>query len=181
MKKIIGLVGRQGSGKGTIAKLLQKEYGAKLFRFSAILGDVLSRIAVEKTRENLIALSEALRKTFGEDVLAYAIERDAATSDADVVVIDGIRRVEDIAALEPLPQFKLIFVDAPAKLRYERMRGRGEKPGEREMTWDTFLHDEHAGPELTIDDVAKRAAHRIDNSGTEEELEAKIREILRNI
>jgi dephospho-CoA kinase len=149
-RHIIGLVGRQGSGKGTAAKILAEKYGAQLFRFSAILGDVLDRVAVERTRDNMIKISEALRATFGEDVLAYAIEKDAINSTSDIVVIDGIRRIEDIAALEPLPQFKLVEISAPAKVRYDRMTHRGEKSGENEMTWDEFAEQEQAPTELSI-------------------------------
>lgn len=182
MKRIIGLVGKQGSGKGTVANILQEKYGAKLFRFSAILGDVLDRIAVEKTRDNLIALSEALRKTFGEDVLAYAIERDAATSDADLVVVDGIRRVEDLAALEPLPQFRLVKVEAPIKTRFQRSKARGEKTGESDMSWEEFLKVENEAPtEVTIPSVEARAGVAIENDGTREELETKVRDLMEKL
>jgi dephospho-CoA kinase len=173
-RHIIGLVGRQGSGKGTAAKILAEKYGAELFRFSAILGDMLNRIAVEKTRDNMIKLSECLRNAFGEDVLAYAIEKDAVDSTADIVVIDGIRRIEDIAALEPLPNFRLIEVSAPAKTRYDRMTHRGEKSGENNMTWEEFAEQEQAPTELSIPSVAARAWKAIDNAETEKELEAKI-------
>ncbi|MBP9869558.1 AAA family ATPase [Patescibacteria group bacterium] len=173
-RHIIGLVGRQGSGKGTAAKILAEKYGAQLFRFSAILGDVLDRVAVERTRDNMIKISEALRATFGEDVLAYAIEKDAINSTSDIVVIDGIRRIEDIAALEPLPQFKLVEISAPAKVRYDRMTHRGEKSGENEMTWDEFAEQEQAPTELSIPSVAARAWKAIDNDGSAEELTVKI-------
>lgn len=173
-KLIIGLVGRQGSGKGMAAAYLQEKYHAELFRFSAILGAILDRLAVEKTRENLIALSVTLRKQFGEDVLAYAMEKEALNAKSDIVVIDGIRRIEDLAALEPLPQFKLIEISAPAKVRYERMTHRGEKSGETTMTYEEFSAQEQAPTEITIPSVAARAWKAINNGGTAEELKGKI-------
>lgn len=180
-KLIIGLVGRQGSGKGTAAKILQEKYQAELFRFSSILGTVLDRLAIDKTRDNLIQLSEGLRKGFGEDVLAYAIEQDALNAKSDIVVIDGIRRIEDIAALEPLPHFKLVEIAAPAKVRYDRMTHRGEKSGENEMSYDEFAELEQAPTEVTIPSVAARAWKAIDNGGTAEELEAKIDAMMHDI
>lgn len=178
---IIGLVGRQGSGKGAAANILQEKYGAKLYRFSAVLGDVLDRIAIDRTRDNLIKLSEALRKTFGEDVLAYAVEREAATSDADIVVVDGIRRIEDIIALEPLPQFKLVEIAAPAKTRFERMKGRGEKEGENRMTLEEFATQEQAPTEATIPLVAARAWKAVDNGDTREDLEHQIDAMMKEL
>ena len=47
-KIIIGLVGQAGCGKGTLADMLQKDYGASYFRFSAILSAILDRLALEK-------------------------------------------------------------------------------------------------------------------------------------
>lgn len=179
---IIGLVGRQGSGKGTVAKILQEKHGAVLFRFSAILGDILDRVAIEKTRENLIKISEALRDKFGEDVLAYAIEKDAATTEADLVVIDGIRRPEDITALEPLQQFVLVHVDAPAELRYQRILGRSEKPGESTVSYEDFLKVENTAPtEITIPSVEARANVTIDNSGTYAELVSRVDTLVANL
>lgn len=180
-KLIIGLVGRQGSGKGTAAKILQEKFGAELYRFSAILGAVLDRLAIDKSRDNLITLSTVLRQGFGEDVLAYAIEQEALNAKSDIVVIDGIRRIEDLAALEPLPQFKLVEIAAPAKVRYDRMTHRGEKSGESEMTYEQFTEQEQAPTEITIPSVAARAWKAIDNSGSAQELETKIDEMMRDI
>ena len=181
-KHIIGLVGRQGSGKGTVAKILQEKYGAVLFRFSAVLGDILDRVAVERTRENLIKISIALRQQFGEDVLAYAIEKDAATSDADIVVIDGIRRLEDIVALEPLEQFTLVSIEAPAETRHHRISQRSEKPGESSVSFEDFLKVENTAPtEITIPFVEERASITINNTGSLENLEDQISTLMTSL
>ena len=173
-KLIIGLVGQQGCGKGTVSKILQEKYGAELFRFSAILNDILGRLSLPQDRNHFIKLSEALRETFGEDVLAYAIERDAVNSKSDIIVIDGIRRPEDIVALEPLPQFKLIEIAAKPEIRFARMQGRGEKHGETERSYEEFLAEEQRSTEVTIPLVAKRAWKTLENDGTVAELETAL-------
>ncbi|MFZ2803939.1 MAG: AAA family ATPase [Patescibacteria group bacterium] len=180
-KLIIGLVGRQGSGKGTAAKILQERYGAAMFRFSAVLGDILDRMALDKSRDNLIQLSETLRQAFGEDALSYAIEHDAVNANKDIVVIDGIRRIEDITALEPLPIFRLVEISAPAKVRFERMKGRGEKTGESGMSWEEFTEQEQAPTEVTIPSVAARAWKALNNGGSTEELTAKIDAMMKEL
>lgn len=180
-KLLLGLVGLQGCGKGTAADLLQKEYGAAYYRFSAILGDILTRLSVEKSRDNFITLSNKLRQAFGEDLLSYAIEKLAATDPHDIVIIDGIRRLEDIVALEPLPQFKLVAITTDAKLRFERMKGRGEKIGESTMSWEKFLADEQAPTERTIPEVMERARITIPNEGTREAFEKRIREMMKQL
>lgn len=175
---IIGFVGQAGCGKGTAADLLREKYGAGYFRFSAILGDILARLFIDKTRDNFVKISESLRKGFGEDILSYAIEQEALQASEEIVVVDGIRRVEDIIALEPLPQFKLIAITASPEKRFERMKGRGEKSGEASMTWEQFVTEGQASTEITIPAVMERARETISNEGTREEFEARVHELM---
>src|SRR3989344_1063919 len=104
---IIGLVGEGGAGKGTIAAYLKEKHQAATCRFSDALNDILARLDVEPTRENLIELSEILRKSFGETVLARAIARWTRSADREVIVIDGVRRMGDIETFSKLPGFHL--------------------------------------------------------------------------
>ena len=166
---IFGLVGLQGCGKGTLADTLIQDHHAGYFRFSAILSDILKRLAIETNRDNFTKASVALRSAFGEDVFSYAVETAALQAKEDIVVIDGIRRPEDIVALEPLPHFHLISIEADAKLRFERMKQRGEKATESSMTWEKFLADEQLPTEVTIPFVMSRARYRLHNNGTREE------------
>ncbi len=180
-KLIIGLVGQAGCGKGTAADLLRKEYGAGYVRFSGILGDMIERLGVEKSRDNFIKLSVSVRKDYGDDVLSHAVEKDAISATQDLVVVDGIRRLADIAALEPLPQFKLIAIDVPAKLRFERMKKRGEKSTEADMTWEKFQEEDRAPTEVTIPEVMSRAWRTLRNDGTREEFEALVRQTMHDL
>ncbi|MBI5654813.1 AAA family ATPase [Candidatus Uhrbacteria bacterium] len=177
-KLIIGLTSMPGGGKGTAAKYLETKYGAAQFSFGGILADVLKRLALDKSRDNLQKLSTHLRQAFGEDVLAYAIETDAVSATADLVVIEGIRRPGDIVALEPLPFFKLIAIDVSPELRFQRMKQRGEKAGESDMTWEKFLAQESGEAERAIPVVMARASETVDNSGTLEEFLAKLDDLM---
>ena len=83
-KIILGLVGPLASGKETVKKYLVEKYGAQDCRFSSILRDVLTRIAVPITRENIQKVSTVLRANFGESLLAQAIANDASKFNADI-------------------------------------------------------------------------------------------------
>lgn len=178
---IIGLVGQSGCGKGTVADILVNQYGASYSRFSAVLGDILTRLHIDRSRDNFTSLSIALRNAFGEDVLSYAIEKDAILSESQIVVIDGIRRPEDIVALEPLPLFKLVAIDVPAEVRFERMKKRGEKVGEQHMTWEDFVAQDNAPTELTIPMVMDRAWKKLDNTQTAEQLEQQVKAMMQEL
>ncbi|OGL74405.1 hypothetical protein A3E39_00945 [Candidatus Uhrbacteria bacterium RIFCSPHIGHO2_12_FULL_60_25] len=193
---IIGLVGTAGSGKSHAASYMSKRYGGRIFKFSEYLSQVLDILAIPKSRDNLIKLSVALRKEFGENALAYAVARGVLSTEpvlsevegletgmtggATLAIVDGIRRVDDVAPLEPLPNFVLVAIDADPKLRFDRMKRRGEKAGESLLTWEQFMMEERAPTEVTIPEVIKRAKVRIANEGTVAELEAKIDDLMKH-
>lgn len=179
--RIIGLVGRKGSGKGTVAKLFAERYGAAVFRFSDPLRDVLRRLHLPIDREHLIAASEILRHRFGEDMLQRALLADVKKIDAPLVVLDGIRRVEELAALTAIDGFHLVAIDAPFALRYARSANRGENHGEQEMTLAAFEKTETASTEITLAAVEALAEKHLSNTGTYEELIAAIDALAREI
>ncbi|KKU51715.1 MAG: hypothetical protein UX75_C0062G0002 [Candidatus Moranbacteria bacterium GW2011_GWE2_47_10] len=111
-KLILGFTGEMVSGKGTAAKYVSEKYKANSYRFSTILRDILTRVHLEHSRENMQKISEALRKTFGEDVMAKSMALDVQNDQGEVVVIDGIRRLPDIKYLKELPHFKLVYIEA---------------------------------------------------------------------
>lgn len=178
---ILGLTGQLGSGKGYIASYLRDHYAAEVIKFSGYLSKVLGVMALEQSRDNLIRVSEALRREFGEQTLSFAVARDAVSSSAPLVVIDGIRRVEDVAALEPLPNFVLVAVIASPEIRFARIGRRGEKTDEIGLSWEEFQAQEARSTEVTIPAVMQRASHRIENNGTLDELNAQIEGLLKKL
>ena len=125
-KIILGFVGPLASGKGAICQYLKEKHGASVFRFSTMLRDVLNRLYLEISRDNMQNLSSALRQTFGDDLLASVIANDVKNEKNEFIVIDGVRREPDIKYLKDFPNFYLIEIKADQKIRWERMRKRGE-------------------------------------------------------
>lgn len=178
---IIGIVGTQGSGKNYISEYVIAHYGGDHLTFSDFLSHVLAKMNLPKSRENMIKLSVSLRNEFGDDLLSHAIAAEALRSEADLVLVDGIRRLGDLTAFRPMPNFTLIAVNADPKLRFERMKKRGEKAGESDMSWEQFEAEEKAPTEVTIPESMTYANHVIMNDGTKEDLEARIDEVMKAI
>ncbi|MFA5778073.1 MAG: AAA family ATPase [Candidatus Paceibacterota bacterium] len=181
MKIILGLVGSLASGKDTTKKYLAEKYGAKDCKFSSILRDVLNRITVPVSRENMQNLSTVLRANFGENLLARVIANDASKLYAEIVVIDGVRRPTDIEHLIKLPNFFLIKIDADPHLRYERMIKRNENEGDDKKSYEQFLKDHEAEADSLIPVVMESAKYSIENSGSLEDLYKQIDEIIKKL
>ena len=180
-KIIIGFTGLMASGKDEAKKYLETKYGAKSFRFSTIMRDILKRINVEMSRYNLSALSLCLRQTFGEDLFAKVIASDASQAESEIVVVDGIRRLADIVHLTKLDGFHLVAIEADPQIRYERMIKRGENVGESEKTYEQFLEDHQTETELTIPEVMSQADLKINNDGDLANLYQQIDKIVTKI
>lgn len=180
-KIILGFVGDLASGKGTICKYLLQKYDTPSYRFSTMLRDVLKRIYVPNSRENLQQLSTILREEFGQDVMSRVIAEDVAHDTHAIVAVEGIRRPSDITYLEKLPNFHLIYLTAEPRLRWQRLVKRQENPGDDTKTFEQFLSDEEAEADRLIKDLGKQAEHTIVNDGSFEEFYEKMETVLTQI
>lgn len=178
MKKILGFVGHIGSGKGAACDYIVEKHDAGYYRFSTMLRDVLSRMYIPIGRENLVLISEILRENFGEDTLARVMKHDVENDPHELVCVDGIRRLADIAELRKLPGFVLIYVDAAPEIRYKRIIGRSENAGDTTKTFEEFSIDEQRSTEKSIDEVAAQADIIVPNNGTFEEFQAELETLL---
>lgn len=173
-KVIFGFTGLIASGKGTAAHYLEEKHQASTYRFSTMLRDILDRIYVEHTRDNIIRISESIRTLFGEDIMAKTMATDVEKDTGERVVVEGIRRLADISYLRELPHFVLVEIFGDPKVRYERLIHRGENADDTTKTYEQFLADHERSTEKSILDVIPLAKERIDNNGSEEALHAQL-------
>lgn len=177
-KLILGITGEMGCGKGTIARHVTENYHGSAHRFSTILRDILDRIHVEQSRHNMTSLSRILRENYGEDVFARSMHHDVENDRHDIVVVDGIRRLEDIKHLRQVPHFKLVYVEADMRVRFERILLRGENVGETKRTFADFQKDHELNSELQIRGLKDCADYVVDNNGEVEGLYRQIDQII---
>lgn len=180
-KTIIGFVGQIASGKDVCKKYIMEKHGASGHRYSTMLRDILNRLYLPMTRENIQNLSTDLRSRFGEDTMARVIAEDIKNDQHEIVIVEGIRRLADIVSLKDFPNFYLISLEAETQIRYERLVKRNENAGDSEKTYQQFLTDEKKETELQIPEVMAIAKYRIDNNGSFDDLYAQIDKIITDI
>lgn len=169
MTQIIGLVGEKGSGKDTFAQILTEIIKNKKIahiRFSDLLKQTLRLWDLPITRSNLQKIAQILEDEFGPGSVAHGIEIQIQKTDADIILLDGIRWNPDVELLKKFPESLLIYITADPKLRFERLKQRGEKDGESNMDFEQFQREEQAKNELLIPEIGKGADYKILNNGS---------------
>ncbi|MFH1030011.1 MAG: AAA family ATPase [bacterium] len=178
---ILGFVGELAGGKGTACKYLIKKYNAGYYRFSTMLRDILNRLYIEQSRENIQTISKALRKSFGNDLFSKILCEDVKQDTHKLIVIDGIRRFPEITHLKRLKNFKLVYVTANIETRLKRIKKRGENSDDNKKNLDQFKRDEQSEVERQIPKIGKTSDFIIDNNGSQRELYGQLDNIIKKI
>lgn len=177
-KIIIALSGPLASGKEVAKKYLEKKYQAHSYKFSSVLRDILNKLYIDITRKNLQDLSFDLRNRFGGEILAKIIAKNVKHDSNNIIVIDGVRRLDDIVYLKGLPGFILVSIDANEKIRYKRMLQRNENENDNIKSFEEFINDNNREAEKEIPTVMAQAQYKIDNNGTFSRLYSQIDNII---
>ncbi len=179
---ILGLSGRNASGKGEAAEFL-KSKGFYYHSLSDVLRDTLESRGQEVTRDQLIQVGRELRRDYGDGYLAEQI-LSRVESDRNYVV-DSFRHPSEVAVFRGVPHFYLIWVEAEPAARFERIRSRGRESDPQ--TLEEFIALEAAeasNPEShgqQIDACEPLADFRIPNQGGLAELHEKVSDVLKRL
>ena len=180
-KIILGLTSQIAAGKGTTTEYLTKNYKASSYRFSTILRDVLNRLYLEHSRENISKISTVLRKNFSEDILAKVIYEDVKKDEREIIIVDGVQRLADIVYLKKLPGFRLVFISTDMEKRYQRIILRKENVDDTGKTFEQFKKDHELETELQIANLKEVADIVIDNNGSFEDLYKQVDKIVKEL
>jgi dCMP deaminase len=175
---LIGLTGRNASGKGEAARYLQKK-SFYYFSLSDVIRDEIRRRGDEPTRERLIIVGNELRQRHGASVLAERIL--AKIEDDKHYIIDSIRNPSEVEAFREAKHFKLIRIEAPPEVRFKRIVSRQRESDPK--TFDEFveLENREAEGDDTSQNLVKvelMADHTLTNAGALEKLHTQIDELL---
>lgn len=145
--RVIGVCGKAGSGKDTVARYIRNKYGYKSLTMHSVVAEETKKLGLLKTRRNLQTVAQtALKKDkyFWLKRMANKI----GTRKSGNFVISGVRLPhEDIFWKKYAGKdFHLIFVNADRKLRFQRMKKRGSARDTK--NWLEFLKNDKREEEI---------------------------------
>jgi len=178
---IIGVTGFYGSGKDTVISYLQQQ-GFFQISLSDVIRDELKERNMPISRENEMRTGNELREKYGSAILAY---RALKKMDWDKNwAVNSIRNPVEVEVLKEKKDFILIFVDAPIKERFKRVKER-QRTGDL-RTFEDFkkaeekeLHGTGSSQQLLA--VKAMAEIVIRNDTTLEALQKKVDKFLLDI
>lgn len=179
---VVGITGTNGAGKGTIVEILKKNGFAHLSVGDYLLEEV-KKIGWEECRESQIKMGNELRAKYGPGYIAEQLYEKAKIRGGKVI-IESIRTIGEIETLKSKGPFILLGVTAPRELRYQRILDRG---GFKDtVSFEEFSRSEDM--EMSSTDPNKQnlsrcielADYQIENEGTIEELQIKVKNIINN-
>lgn len=179
---IIGLTGKNGSGKGEVAKYLQ-ERGFLYYSLSDVLREEATKEGKLVTRDILVHIGNQLRSKQGAGVLA---EKIFSRLDPEKnYVIDSVRHPSEVQVFRRRTDFILATVKAPERLRFERLRQRARENDPK--TFEDFqkLEEREAkspnANDQQLDQAIALADIILENTGPLKALHEKVREVLRSL
>jgi dCMP deaminase len=183
---IIGLTGKNASGKGEVAKYLESR-GFQYHSLSDVLRDELKRRHLKPTRDHLTRIGNELREKSGPSVLAERILKKL--NESQNYIVDSFRNPAEVAAFRQRHDYILWAITAKPEARFKRItvRARESDP----QTLKEFIRVEereahNVDPnKQSIDACEKMANLKIANDGSLARLHGQLtrhlKAILKNI
>ncbi|MCB9799478.1 MAG: AAA family ATPase [Candidatus Omnitrophica bacterium] len=176
---IIGLTGKNGSGKGEAAKFL-KERGFHYYSLSDVLREEAQKANLPVTRDNLVKLGNELRSCHGPSVLA---EKVFSRLDPEKnYVVDSVRHPSEVEVFRRRNDFFLAAIDASQEIRFERIKKREREKDPKTLEEFKALEQREASSTNSTDQQLDLAIQRADvvlkNESVLDELHEQVKRIL---
>lgn len=178
--KLIAFVGMPGSGKSE-ASTVARSMKIPVVSMGDVVREEAAKCGLPPTDENIGGIGTALRRDEGMDAISKRCVPKIRAHGADVLVIDGTRNIEEVNYFKKQfgIDFKLIAINAPFDLRFERVKKRArsddmtgieelKRRDEREKGWG-------------FDKAMELADITINNTSSLKEFHEEIRKLLRTV
>jgi dephospho-CoA kinase len=178
---IIGIAGPFCSGKDVVGEMFA-ERGFEVISLGDVLREEMKGKNLEITRESLQNYAREMRKRVGESYPASKIAKKVDKNKN--YLIQGFRNPEEAKELKKIKDFYFVSIDAPAEIRFKRMRLRARENDP--VTFEEFKKIEdmeilgvgEEGFGFNISEAMAMADKTIQNDSSLEDLKRKVRMLL---
>lgn len=180
MVKVIGLTGSIGAGKGVVSDVLEEEFGYTQLTVGDVIRSFVKSKGLESTRDNCDKWSEIMRQSKGVDYWMKQVVNEIKEKSYKKVIVDGVRLPSDNEVLKNAfkSDYVLFKVDASPIVRFKRLKKRA-RPGFPKTLEEFKKHEQRQNEMFNLSETFKQAEEVIDNSSTLEDLEQRVKKVMK--
>lgn len=129
---IVAITGMPGAGKSTAAKAMEA-HGFKRIVMGDVIREETRRRGMEPDERNTGRVMLELRENFGPGAVAEVCLRSLSAMKEEVVIVDGVRSLEEVEVFSRAGRVRLLAVTASRDRRFKLLteRGRSDAPTAR--------------------------------------------------
>lgn len=173
---IVGVVGRNGSGKDEIVKRLKAKYDVPLMSTGDITREIAKESGIEPNRDNLHKITQECWAKYGREYYPGRIAKKVIENEWKIAGWTGIRPPSDVKIIKQFLGNNFILVNVEItdiRVRFERLAKRGEERDAK--VYEDFLEQERSENEIfQLDETISMANYSILNDGTLADLHKEI-------
>lgn len=177
MKTIYIVTWKSGTGKWTFCEYFLDRKKSITYKPSSLTARILQEFNIPETRENYSKMMHVLRDTFTQDIYVFAAYEFIEKYNDKQIIMDGIRKISFIRKIKERYECKVIYIESDNQTRWNRIKNRGEKDNESEMSFEEFLKEDSLKSEKELDEIRLMADIIIENNGSKESFLKQINNI----
>jgi dephospho-CoA kinase len=165
-QKVVAIAGMPGAGKGLVSSIAQSR-SIPVFVCGDVIREETERRGFPTTPENMGRVMLSIRREQGPGVVAERLIPRIASSASRVVVVEGVRSMDEVEALMQDHTVTILAVHASPRTRYERLvrRGRSDDP----KSWEEFVERDSRELSVGIGNVIALAEQMLVNEASANE------------
>ena len=178
-KKIIGITGMPGAGKGSAMETAKKA-GYPVVVMGDLIREETEKRGLSPTPDNMGRIMLKIREEGGPGVVAKRCLLKIRDSNGQTVIVEGIRGLAEVNELkEHFPDMFLVAIHASPKKRAQRLRRRGRSDDPK--TWEEFQKRDLRELVVGVGSVVAISDHIIINEGTPKQLDHNMSKMLKKV
>jgi len=178
--KVIGVIGKNGSGKDEVLKYLKEKHNVPFLSTGDMVREIAAREGRTLDRATLQEISDSYFRKYGQGCFVKMVAQEIRDEGWPVAGISGVRSPHDVELLREILGGSFVLIEVSVtdpRVRFERMRKRG---AERDTaSYERFLEQDRGEEQVFhVGEAAKVADYSLSNDGNLEDLHRAVEDLI---